>query len=96
MDLSQSSILRNELSCLGLHLLSVLLNFNGVLPSNRLAIFSLLTLRISDDVLEVLCLIDHHWLLAIDHLSTHGVIEVSNLFERYTFLIEFLSIFGYN
>lgn len=34
MNLSESSVFRNELSCLGLNLLGIVLNFNRILPSD--------------------------------------------------------------
>ena len=95
MDLSESSILRYQLSSLSLDLLDIFLDFNGILPSDRLSIVALLALGVSDDVLKVLGLVKHHGLLALDHLGAHRVVKVGYLLEGDTFLVEFLSVLSH-
>jgi len=79
-----------------LDLLYVDLNLNWILPGDTLSIIPSLALWISNNILEALSLIEHHRLLAFNHLSAHRVIEVSYLLQSNSLFVVFLGIFSNN
>jgi hypothetical protein len=89
MHFPEFSILIDEFSRVSLDFLDVRLNFAGVVP--RDCIISV-ALRILNDLFELLSLLEHHWHLAVDDLSAHGVVEVSYLFKGNTLFVELFGV----
>ena len=93
MNITQLSVLSDQSDSLGLDLLIVLLDLNWVVPGDHTSVGATgVALRVLDQVLELCRLVNHHGLLAVDHLSAHRVEEVGGLLERQTFLVELLSV----
>mmetsp|Transcript_23934 Transcript_23934/g.36620 ORF Transcript_23934/g.36620 Transcript_23934/m.36620 type:complete len:258 (-) Transcript_23934:1408-2181(-) len=77
-----------------LHVASVLLDLVWVFPGHELllgATGSVLDGALND-LLEPPCLLEQHGLLTVDHLRTHGVVEVSDLLKNHTFFVELLGL----
>ena len=79
MHIAKLPVLCDQGHCLGLHLLVVLLDLNRVIPCDLSVIDASGTLWILDQVFKLSDLVDHHRLLAGDHLCAHGIEEVSRL-----------------
>lgn len=74
-------------------LLDVVFDFNRVVPGDAATVRALLALGVLNNVFETLQLLKHHRLLAIDHLSTHRVVEVGHLLQGDTLFVELLCVF---
>lgn len=94
MNFPQFAIFRNQVSSAGLNLLDIVLDLDRVIPSDVLSVAAVLAFGILNDILKALELLKHHRLLAVNHLSTHRIIEIGNLFKGYAFLVELLGVFG--
>ena len=92
--IAELAVFSHQLSSLLLHLFVVLLDLNGVVPGDVATVRLAIALRVLDKSLKFGGLVNHHWLLAVDHLSTHGVEEVSSLLQRQALLVELLGIFS--
>lgn len=95
VNFPQLSILVDQLCRHLLHLFGVALNLNWVLPGHELLSRgrgAASRYWILDYLLEALGLLEHHRLLAVDHLSTHRVVEVGDLLQGHALLVELLGL----
>jgi hypothetical protein len=77
-----------------LNLLDVVVDFNWVVPRDRVRVASVFALRVLNDKFKPLQFFKHHWLLAIDHLGSHRIIKICHLLECHTLLVELFSVFS--
>jgi hypothetical protein len=78
-----------------LNLFDVVVDFDGVVPCNRIRVASVLALWVLNNKFETLQFLKHHRLLAIDHLSAHRVVKISHLLESHALLVELFSILSH-
>ena len=95
MNHSESPVFGDEFGSLELDLLDVGLDLNWVVPGDALAVLAALPLGVLNYLFEGLRFVKHHGLLALNHLCSHGIVEISYLLQRYSFLVELLGVFSH-
>jgi len=92
MNFSEPSVLWNQVCRLSLNFDNIVLNFYRVIPCDTIVITTLISFRVSNELFKGWCLVYHHRFLAINHLSSHGVVKVGHLLKSYTFFVELLCV----
>jgi len=96
VNLSKLSVLIDQLSSSLLNFFDVVLDFVRVVPRDNTIRCATFAFRVLNNVLKLLSLFKHHGHLALNNLSAHRVVEISNLLESDTFLVELLSVLGHS
>ena len=73
VHVAELAVFCNQVSRLRLNLLIVLLYLNRVRPGDHPIVLAARSraFGVLNKVLKFCCLVDHHWLLTVDHLGTH-------------------------